>query len=252
MINYDKYLGQIRMNKLSYGKEYNEIHNVLMKCLEEYPIDIAPSLLNEIIISILEDFPNIFWFEGKWKMGINAEQRKCFKPIYNMEIGEMEQAKENIRIVVKSLDDRLKCANKRDIAKELYQWMALNVKYETSTEYGQNIYNALVDKKAVCKGIAKAYQFILRRYGIFSSLAYGTIDGISRHVWNVINIDDKFYNVDICMEYPQIEHLWDRGTRKSYRGFLLSDRQLEMTHTWDTYYPYRIKCDCEVDANEFV
>ena len=94
---------------------------------------------------------------------------------------------------------------------------------------------------------------MLRRYGIFSSLAYGTIDGVGRHVWNVINIDDKFYNVDICMEYPQIECLREQGTRNSsYRGFLLSDSQLKKTNMWETNYPYRIKCDYEVEDNEFI
>ena len=45
MDNYNQYLGQLRMNSLSYGKEYNEIYYVLKNCVEEYPTDIAPSLL---------------------------------------------------------------------------------------------------------------------------------------------------------------------------------------------------------------
>lgn len=252
MDNYNQYLGQLRMNSLSYGKEYSEIYYVLVNCLEEYPTDIAPSLLNEIIFAILEDFPEIFWFEGKWKIGMGVEQRRCFMPAYNMDRRDIEYVKENISLIIRSLDAVLKNATQRDAAKVLYQWIAQNIEYGVATGKGQNIYDALVGKKSVCKGIAKAYQFILRRYGIFSSLAYGAIDGVGRHVWNVINIDDKFYNVDICMEYPQIERLWNQGTRNSYRGFLLSDRQLEKTHTWEANYPYRIKCDYEVEDNEFI
>lgn len=107
MDNYNQYLGRLRMNKLSYGKEYNDIYCVLINCLEEYPTDIEPGLLNEIIFAILEDFPDLFWFEGKWKIGINAEQRRCFVPIYNMDRKDIERAKENIYSIVKSLDDRL-------------------------------------------------------------------------------------------------------------------------------------------------
>lgn len=252
MVNYDKGLGQLRINKMSYGKEYKEIYNVLINCLEEYPIDIVPGLLNEIVFAILQDFPNIFWFEGKWRLGTNTEQRRCFIPVYTMDRRSIEHAKEKISFIVKSLDERLKNADKRDIAKILYQWIAQNIEYGAVTGNGQNIYDALKEKKAVCKGIAKAYQFMLRRYGIFSSLAYGSIDGVGRHIWNVVNVDDKFYNVDICMEYSQIECLWNQGTRNTYRGFLLSDRQLEKTHAWEDNYPYRIKCDYEVEDNEFI
>lgn len=252
MDNYNQYLGQLRMNSLSYGKEYNEIYYVLKNCVEEYPTDIAPDLLNEIIFAILEDFPEIFWFEGKWKIGLNAEQKRYFIPVYNIDRRNVEHAKAKISLIIKSFDDRLKNSNKGDIAKVLYQWISQNIEYGVATGNGQNIYDALIEKKAVCKGIAKTYQFMLRKYGIFSSLAYGTIDGVGRHVWNVINIDDKFYNVDICMEYPQIERLWNQGTRNSYRGFLLSDRQLEMSHAWEENYPYRIKCDNEVEDNGFI
>lgn len=252
MDNYNQYLGQLRMNSLSYGKEYNEIYYVLKNCVEEYPTDIAPSLLNEIIFAILEDFPEIFWFEGKWKIGMNAEQKRCFVPIYNMNRRNVEHAKEQISPIIKSFDDRLKNSNKRDIAQALYQWISQNIGYGVAAGNGQNIYDALIEKKAVCKGIAKAYQFMLRRYGIFSYLVYGTIDGVSRHVWNVINIEGKFYNVDICMEYSQIECLREQGIRNSYRGFLLSDSQIKKTHTWETNYPYRIKCDYEVEDNEFI
>ena len=151
MVNYDKGLGRLRMNKLSYGKEYKEIYYVLINSIKEYPIDIAPSLLNEIIIAILEDFPGIFWFEGKWKLEMDAEHRKLFVPIYNMNRRDIEYAKESISYTVKSLDDRLINAGKKDIAKVLYQWIAQNIEYGVSEGEGQNIHNALIEKKAFCK-----------------------------------------------------------------------------------------------------
>lgn len=252
MDNCNQYLGQLRMNQLPYGNVYSELHFVLSNCQEEYPTNIAPAILNDIIVAILHDFPEFFWFEGKWKYGMNNDDRKCFRPIYHMDKREIANAKEKIYQLLLSLDDLFGNAKEIDVAKGIYQWIAHHIEYGVSSGNGQNIYDALIHRKAVCKGIAKAYQLLLSRYGIFCSLAVGSLDGINRHVWNVINIEDKFYNVDICMEYKQFSHILGNDTRNSYKGFLLSDRQVACTHSWEANYPYRLTCDYEVDDDEFI
>ena len=244
--------GQLRMEQLSYENEYKEIYKVLYNCFEDYPTNIVPKTLNDVILAILQDFPEMFWFEGKWKYEINSESRKCFHPIYNMDRKQIENAKIELSSLIKHLDKEFKNGAKINVAAGLYQWIAQNVEYGSDLGDGQNVYDALIKRKAVCKGIAKAYQLLLLRYGIFCTLAAGSLDGVGRHIWNVIEIDDTFYNVDVCMEYKQLDHLFGKGTRTSYKGFMLSDRQIADTHLWENNYPYRIKCFCEVDDHEFI
>lgn len=45
--------------------------------------------------------------------------------------------------------------------------------------------------QAVCKGISKAYQLLLRENGIFATLADGSLDGKAKYIWNVVCLDVK-------------------------------------------------------------
>lgn len=250
-------LGLLRMTKMSYETEYKELYSILINYSEEYLTDMSPEILNEIIFAILHDFPEIFWFEGKWRYEITNVGKKCLHPIYNMDRTEIKKVQQEISNLRQTFDNIYVGMDDTKIAQSLYQWIIQNVEYGINlsprqNEYnGQNIYDTLIKRKAVCKGIAKAYQLMLSWYGISSALAIGYINGIGRHVWNVIKIDGKFYNVDICMEYEQLNIIFNKSKRKSFKGFMLSDRQISDTHIWDTNYPYRIKCCYEVETNEF-
>lgn len=246
------YPGQNRMEQLSYGSIYEGLLSAITDRYDKYPINAVPDIINDVFSAILHDHPEIFWFEGKWRLGRDKEEENCCFPVYNMDADGIAAAKQKICSILPDLDDMLKGLTPYEIAKTIYQWTVSNTEYGMEQSDGQNIYDALIKRKAVCKGIAKAYQFLLSRYGIFSSIVIGTLDGKSRHIWNVIRLEDKYYNVDICMEYKQLEHMFCHNERSRLKGFLLSDRQLARTHAWIRNYPYRIKCDNEVDDNEYI
>lgn len=110
---------------------------------------------------------------------------------------------------------------------------------------GQNIHNAFIEKKAVCKGLSKAYQYLLLKFGVFSTVVDGTIDGIARHIWNIVEIDGVYYNVDISMRYSNFDILFDNDQKfDKYRMFLKSDEEIKHTHRWlNTGYFPRLICD---------
>lgn len=61
----------------------------------------------------------------------------------------------------------------------------------------RSIYGVFVDKKAVCAGYAKAYQFILNRLGIECAYVIGPCKDGGWHAWNLIKLEGSYYYVDV-------------------------------------------------------
>jgi hypothetical protein len=69
----------------------------------------------------------------------------------------------------------------------------------TETHPTQNIYGAIVNKAALCDGIADAYKYICNMCDLECIVVYGYISDISEqryHSWNLVKISDTWYLVD--------------------------------------------------------
>lgn len=186
--------------------------------------------LSNIIRSVLTDNPQYYWFEGKASA---RKENNCIfiMPHYLYSDSEIMSAEQQIEKTLLEIDC-CQTANDYDKAKAAYDWLAENVSY-SMTNGGQNIHNAFIERKAVCKGLSKAYQYLLLKLGVFSTLVDGTIDGIARHVWNIVEIDGSYYNVDISMRYSDFDDFFDSFQNSDrYRVFLKSDTEIMRTHKW--------------------
>lgn len=89
-------------------------------------------------------------------------------------------------------------------------------------------YGALVNNSAVCDGISKAYQLLLKEAGVESIMVTGKIGEIA-HAWNIVKIDDEYYHVDPTSDAIDINN----KKQVMHRYFNLSDKELDKTHTLD-------------------
>ena len=101
---------------------------------------------------------------------------------------------------------------------------------KTDSADAHTAYGALCENTAVCEGYAEAYALLLELCGIPNQLVMG-IDRIGEHhVWNLVQIDDAWYHVDVTWD--------DRDPLCRYRYFLCNDAALEQDHSWDkSAYP---------------
>lgn len=118
--------------------------------------------------------------------------------------------------------------------RELYihDYLAETVTYTTETyvkdqsEY--TAYGAVVEHRSVCMGIAIAARMLLNGVGVDCGCLYN-----DEHMWNVVRIDGKCYNLDIT---------WDiREGPSSHVYFNMSDRMLLRDHD----VQYGPVCDSE-------
>ncbi|QVK09185.1 MAG6410 family transglutaminase-related lipoprotein [Mycoplasma mycoides] len=106
-----------------------------------------------------------------------------------------------------------------------YDWMTKEVKFDyiVANSYdNQTAYSALVNKKTVCTGYAKGFQMLMDELGILSTLITSDVsprdlNGV-KHVWNLVEIDGKWYHLDTTSDRIEGSH-----QTQEYRFFLLHD-----------------------------
>jgi len=90
-----------------------------------------------------------------------------------------------------------------------------------------DVYAALIERRADSEGMALAYVELCRRLALPCQIVYGQRSW-ENHCWNIVEIDGASYHVDpvACVENG-IEH-----------GFLLSDEEVWASYRWDvSAYP---------------
>ena len=147
--------------------------------------------IHSAIRSILLDNPSVCHFEGCW------EYRQGIIPHYTMPSSSVQA------LINKAQQIRLS----GEIPPAAYDYLLKNTVYDISAPHSQSAWGAMMDGKAVCKGIAKAYQLLLHLHNIPCILVEGSLDGILNHVWNLVWDGSRWYHVDVTMGYPQFRHL---------------------------------------------
>lgn len=180
---------------------YNTLRNGIEKrcyCIKCLPV--SEECINKTLHQILLDNPQLCHFEGDWKWEDGVI------PTYTLDDTQRNQLTTQVGLILQQLDVE-PSASDLEKAAIIYRWFVENISYDRSAAHNQSAYGALVERKAVCKGIAKAYQLLLQQLGITCKLVEGSLDGIMKHVWNQYFVDGIWYHSDITMSYPQFRYI---------------------------------------------
>ncbi len=121
--------------------------------------------------------------------------------------------------------------------KGIYDWITENVEYdydwddleEDPTYYKHSTHAALIERKAVCQGVASLYYRLMLELGVDCRYISGIstdITGSENHAWNIVYLDGKYYNCDPT---------WDLGLTGYYRHFLCTNANFS-GHTRDSEF----------------
>lgn len=175
--------------------------------------------------------------DGYTRIKLSDSVRKCASASETI-----EAAKE----IIASMPDEL--TTDAEKAYYLYDWICTNVGYDSyhaENNVGivnaapQSAYGALVDRRAVCDGIAGGLQLLFNMAGIdCAKIDANENDSDGGHVWNVAEIDGEVWDFDatwdICNYYesegdeltetePYYFYEWFGVSRNAKAGYSISD-----------------------------
>ena len=160
------------------------------------------------------------------------------KPIFSK--ADEAVAKKAFDDKVDSITDRIIKPGMKSIQKVLaiYNYLISEVAYDAGninnigSVLSHTAYGALVNKKAVCEGIANAFCCLAKKSGIECAFVSGIANGCE-HAWNMIRIGQNYYHIDATWDIRNHANL----LIKTYDYFCLCDRDLKNRRWNKSIYP---------------
>lgn len=184
--------------------------------------------------AVIGDHPELFWLEtgysGKY-MGNGQCVEIDLK--YNSTANDLENARQSFDAAAQNLlagAENLGSDHEKE--KYIHDALAAAVTYDLAADRNQSAYSALVDGKSVCAGYARAYQYLLQQLGIPCYYCTGYSGG--DHAWNIVKLDDGYYNVDVT---------WDDADTIRYDYFNKTDADFASTHVRQNLSVYLPACN---------
>lgn len=194
---------------------------------------IAFDQIQEIYQKMKQDNPTLFFLESVsyQQIGNNKTGRIIPKYRFSKKESEATLGAMQRRIFPLLKDIRHLGANEKE--KQIHDYLCENVIYDDGFAMSSfECVGPILFAKGVCEGISKAVKFILDCVGVQCIVVYGEASqewndfaNDNSHAWNMINIENEFYHLDVTFDL----------TIKSfnilrYDYFNLSDREISVDH----------------------
>ena len=203
---------------------------------------ISASQLRNVFSAVYNDHPELFWLETAYRCKYKRTG-ECVEIalLFNRTAQNLEQAKvlfhENANAI---LDQAALETDSYEKEKLVHDILIDRITYDLGAEMNQSAYSAMVNGRTVCAGYARAFQYLLQQLGI--PCYYCTGYAGENHAWNIVSLEDGFYNVDVT---------WDdtEGMGGNYDYFNQSDQDYADTHVRKELSVYLPPCGGQAYRN---
>lgn len=202
--------------------------------------EVGAAKLRTVFEAVYNDHPELFWMEtayyGKYKRNGQCVEINLR---FNRTAQNLEQSKavfqENANNVISQASA---AGNNYEKEKQVHNILIDRISYNLGAEMNQSAYSALVNGQTVCAGYARAFQYLLQQLGI--PCYYCTGYAGENHAWNIIRLEDGFYNVDTT---------WDDVDGGNYDYFNKTDSDYADTHARKELSVYLPPCNGQMYRN---
>ena len=199
--------------------------------------DLETSEINDVFMAVSYDHPEIICMGNNCKC-VSIGSLSYFQPEYIMSVDECREKTQQMKAVEEKIIGQVSIKSSA-FEKELFihDWLIDNCIYDTAASEDPQVnfsaytaYGALIEGNATCEGYARAARLLFEKVGIKNHLITGTAKDSKgnalRHMWNIVNLGGKNYNLDITWDDPVINK--EEINRHIY--FNLSDKDISRDH----------------------
>lgn len=200
---------------------YAKIAFALKRYSSAAVIDTVPNL-QKVLDAVRDDNPHFFYVD--WGAVLYGSRMQAEKTViyfkYRIQRTVAKQYLEQIKVIAEGLKSNSDYSTMRKV----HDYLARTVKYNPRVESGESIYRIndhnvigpLFEKMAVCEGIARAYQILLKYLNVECTYMSGFVNTSQvrgYHAWNLVSYNGQIKKVDVT---------WDLNDGKvSHRYFMV-------------------------------
>ena len=157
--------------------------------------------------------------------------------------------------------------NEFDKVKKAHDWVALNIRYNTSAFFSgripsQSVSNVISSGLAVCAGYAEVFNYLCRLLGVECEIIEGYARGYgsslfgsenpynTNHAWNKVKIYDNWYLIDTTWNSGYVNN--NRGFTARYKTEYLFANPYEFVHSHFPVNPRDQLLDVPIISAQFM
>lgn len=185
--------------------------------LEKIPVE----EIRDVVEAVYNDHPELFWLETAFTCKYDKDKNAVRLILEFNETAEnlqdswqkFDQSAGEILAQAQGFSDTF------EKEKRVHDLLIEQISYNKAAPMNQSAYSALVNGETVCAGYARAMQYLMQKMGIpcYYCTGYAGED----HAWNILALDDGYYNVDVT---------WDDTPGGEYNFFNKSDLDFANNH----------------------
>ena len=201
---------------------------------------ITSGQLKNVFLAVYNDHPELFWLETAYSCKYLRDGR-CVE--IHLEFNRAAQNIDEARAVFQEnagqiISEARNLSGDYEKEKFVHDKLTERISYDSGAEMDQSAYSALVNGRTVCAGYARAFQYLLQQLGI--PCYYCTGYAGEAHAWNIVALDDGYYNVDVT---------WDDSDGGRYDYFNKTDMDYADSHMRQELSVYLPPCNGSVYRN---
>ncbi|MCR5684940.1 MAG: hypothetical protein K6G81_05890 [Lachnospiraceae bacterium] len=169
--------------------------------------NVTGTQLNNAFIAVFNDHPELFYLDTKFSAGYR-KNGNCLeiREYYNSLAGNIEETRAQFEAAAQSVKNAAP-SSPEEYEKAVHDSLTEMNEYSLAAPYNQSAYSALAGGSTVCAGYSRAFQYVMQLAGIPCYYCSGYAG--ESHAWNIICLDDEFYNVDVTWDDTDPGHNYD-------------------------------------------
>ena len=195
---------------------------------------ITSGQLRNVFLAVYNDHPELFWLETAYSCKYLRDGRCVEIELkFNRTAQNIDDARAGFEVNASQIiSEARNLSSDYEKEKFVHDMLIERVSYNLGAEMNQSAYSALVNGQTVCAGYARAFQYLLQQLGI--SCYYCTGFAGEEHAWNIVALDDGYYNVDVT---------WDDSGGGRYEYFNKTDMDYASSHIRQELSVYLPPCN---------
>ncbi|HFI0715157.1 TPA: transglutaminase domain-containing protein [Streptococcus suis] len=238
--------GNFYFQQLDTDKErrvYLQFVNGLRKRENTIEIDtVIQETYTRVYFSVANDFPEYYWLTDAMVDGIGFSDLS--NPIYPDDVEQVSWQLENL---ARAIIEQAPKGSDYEMVKFFYETIIKQTDYDLEALSNdslswkeQGITSVLLEKKSVCAGYSRTFQYLCKLAGIHciyvSGMANSEQGGQIGHAWNLVQIGGQYYGIDTTWGDPVFEEaMGGQGQAEiSYDYLCVTDEALNRTRKADS------------------
>ncbi|MGQ7461483.1 transglutaminase domain-containing protein [Streptococcus suis] len=235
---------------------YLQFVNGLRKKEETIDIDsVNEEIYTRVYFSVANDFPEYYWLTDAMVDGIGFSDLS--NPIYP---DDVEQVSWQLVNLARTIIEQAPQGSDYEMVKFFYETIIKQTNYDLEALSNdslswkeQGITSVLLERKSVCAGYSRTFQYLCKLAGIdciyVSGMANSEQGNQIGHAWNLVQIDGQYYGIDTTWGDPVFEEAMGGQAKSdiSYDYLCVTDEFLNRSRKadsdllayWGKEYPFQ-------------